>query len=260
MTSLISRGLAREMEDINAAIRAEPLAASHRLALARIRLVQKEYSKALQQLQLACQFDAEVEPEAQLVRMLVRAEQVREAVFDGKILPDLLEAAPAWLEKLIGALRESGEKAAAMRQEALSEAPPSKGSYGESEPSPFEWIADGDERLGPVIEVILGGTYHWIPFEKVESMHIPPPKRVMELVWAPVDLKLVGQPASSIVYMPARYIPPREEERTDALLTGTETIWQELPGGGWQGHGRRTWYVDGEPLGMFEAGRINLEH
>jgi len=260
MTSLINRGLAREMEDINAAIRAEPLAASHRLALGRLRLVQGEYPKALQQLQLACQFDAESEPEAQLIRMLVRAEQTREAVFEGKILPDLLEAAPAWLEKLIGALRESGEKATAMRQEALSEASPSKGHYGESEPSPFEWIADGDERLGPVIEVVLGGTYYWIPFEKVESIHIPPPKRVMELVWAPVDLKLVGHPAGSIVYMPARYIPPREGERTDAILTGTETAWQELPGGGWQGHGRRTWYVDGEPLGMFEAGRISLEH
>jgi type VI secretion system protein ImpE len=121
----------------------------------------------------------------------------------------------------------------------------------------FEWIADGEERLGPVIELILGGTYYWVPFDKVESLHIPPPKRVMELVWAPVDLKLVGHPASTIAYMPARYIPPLEE-CTDALLIGTETIWRELPGGGWQGHGRRLWYVDGEPLGMFEAGRISF--
>lgn len=260
MTSLVRRGLACEMEDISAAIRAEPLAASHRLALARLKLVQGEYPKALQQLQLACQFDAGLEPEAQLVRMLVRAEQIREAVFDGKILPDLLSAAPPWLEKLIGALRGDGEKAMAMRQEALSEAPPSKGYYGESELSPFEWIADGDGRLGPVIEIILGGIYYWVPFDKVESLHVPAPKRVMELVWSPVDLKLAGYPASSIAYMPARYIPPREE-CTDALLAGTETVWKELPGSvGWQGYGRRVWYVDGEPLGMFEAGRISLEH
>ncbi|MDR2209575.1 MAG: hypothetical protein LBE22_11470 [Azoarcus sp.] len=258
MTLLISRGLDREMEDINAAIRANPLEASHRLALARLRLVQGEYPKALQQLQLACQFDAGLEPEAQLVRMLVRAEQVREAVFDGKILPDLLAAPPAWLEKLTGALRENGEKATAMRQEALSEASPSKGCYGESE-SAFEWIADGDERLGPVIEVILGGTYYWISFDMVESLYIPAPKNVMELVWAPVDLKLIGHPADTIAYMPARYVLP-VEERTDALLVGTETVWRELPeGGGWQGHGRRVWYVDGEPLGMFEAGRIRFE-
>jgi len=263
MTSLIVRGLARELEDINAAVRAQPLVASHRLALARLRLVQGEYSKALKQLQLACQFDAELEPEAHLVRMLVRAEQVREAVFDGKVLPDLMTAAPAWLEKLMGALREGGEKAAAMRQEALSEAPPSKGYYAgtnrEAEPFPFEWIADGDERLGPVIEVIVGGTYYWVPFDKVESLVIPPPKHSMELVWATIELKLVGQPTSNIAYMPARYISS-QEERSDALLIGTETTWQELPGGSWRGHGRRAWYVDGELLSMFEAGRISIDH
>lgn len=259
MTSLINRGLTREVEDINAAIRTEPLAASHRLALARLKLVQGEYPKALQQLQLAYQFDAGLEAEAQLVRMLVRAEQTREAVFDGKILPDLLATAPAWLEKLIGALREDDEKAAAMRQEALSEAPPSKGWYSEPEPSSFEWIVDGDERLGPVIEVILGGTYYWVPFDKVESLHIPPPKRVMELVWALVELKLIGSPTSNIAYMPARYIPPKEG-CTDAFLTGTETAWEQLPVGGWRGHGRRVWYVDGEPLGMFEAGRVSFGH
>lgn len=259
MTSLISCGLAREVEDISAAIRAEPLLASHRLALARLKLVQGEYPKALQQLQLACQFDAGLEAEAQLVRMLVRTEQTREAVLDGKILPDLLATAPAWLEKLIGALRENDEQTAAtMRQEALSEAPPSKGCYGEPEPSPFEWIADGDERLGPVLEVILGGTYYWVPFDMVESLHIPAPKHAMELVWAPADLKLLGYPASSIVYIPARYIPPKEG-CTDAFLMGTETVWQALPGGGWRGNGRRTWYIDGEPLGMFEAARLSFD-
>ena len=259
MTSLISRGLAREVEDIIAAIRIEPLAASHRLALARLKLVQGEYPKALQQLQLACQFEAGLEAEAQLVRMLVRAEQTREAVFDGKILPDLLAAAPAWLEKLIGALREDDEKAAAMRQEALSDAPPSKGCFGEAEPSPFEWIADGDERLGPVIEIILGGTYYWIPFELVESLYIPIPKRAMELVWAPVDLKLAGHPASRIAYMPTRYIPSKDG-CAETLLTGVETVWQKLPSGGWQGQGRRVWYVDGDPLDMFEVGRLSFDH
>ena len=58
MTTLIARGLAQEVEDINTAIRAEPLVASHRMALAQLRLVQADYAKALQQLQLACQFDA----------------------------------------------------------------------------------------------------------------------------------------------------------------------------------------------------------
>jgi protein involved in temperature-dependent protein secretion len=62
------------------------------------------------------QFDAELAPEAQLIRMLVRAEQTREAVFTGKILPDLLAPAPAWLESMIETLRQSGEEAARARR------------------------------------------------------------------------------------------------------------------------------------------------
>ncbi|MDR1462985.1 MAG: hypothetical protein LBI68_07615 [Azoarcus sp.] len=254
MTSLITNGLAQEVERINAAIRTEPLAASHRMALAQLRLVQGEYAKALQQLQLACQFDADLAPEAQLIRALVRAEQTREAVFGGKILPDLLTPPSAWLEGMIAALREDGVKAAEMRQEALSEALPSRGRYGETA---FEWVADGDGRLGPVIEVILGGVYYWVPFDMVESLEIPAPKNAMELVWAAVDLKLYGHPAR-IAYMPSRYIL-LADEASDAFLIGTETNWEELPGGTWRGCGRRVWIVDGEPLSMFEAGRMSFE-
>jgi type VI secretion system protein ImpE len=254
MASLVTNGLAQEVERINTAIRAEPLAASHRLALAQLRLVQGEYAKALQQLQLACQLDADSAPEAQLIRMLVRAEQTRETVFDGKILPDLLTPPPMWLDGMIAALREEGSKAAQTRQKALSEAPLSKGRHGRSA---FEWIADGDERLGPVIEIILGGVYYWIPFDMVESLEISAPKKAMELVWTPVELKLSGHPAR-IAYMPSRYTLAKNE-RTDAFLTGAETVWKELPGGAWRGCGQRTWIVDGEPLGMFEAGRIGFE-
>ena len=256
MTSLTKRGLAREIDDIGTAIRAEPLVASHRLALAHLRLVQAEYPKALQQLQLACQLDAGLEPEAQLIRMLVRSEQVREAVFSGKVLPDLLVPASDWLESMIGAFRKSDEEAGAARRAALDSAPANKGCRGES--SPFEWIADGDERLGPVIEVILGGVYYWIPFDMVESLEIPPPGRPVDLVWSPVDLKLRNYPARA-AYMPSRYIMAAEE-RTDALLSCAETVWRESSGATWRGIGGRVWHVDGEPLGMFEAGRIRIEH
>jgi type VI secretion system protein ImpE len=254
MNTFVARDLAQEAERINAAIRAQPLEASHRQALARLCLLRKEYPRALKQLQLACQFDADLEPEAQLSRMLVCAEQTREAVFAGKILPDLLAPASGWFENMIQALREPPEKAAAIRRDALAEAPPSAGHWGES--SSFEWLADGDERLGPVFELILGGVYYWVPFDAVESLRVPTPGSAMDLVWTPVELKLTGQDAR-IAYMPSRYIP--EEQGEESLLSGAETVWQESPEGIWIGQGRRVWYADGEPFGMFEAGLIAFE-
>jgi len=256
MPLLTTHNLTQEIDRISAEIRAKPVDASLRLALARLRLLKGEPQKALQQLQTACQFDRELAPEAQLTRMLVRAEQSRVAVFAGKILPDLFALPTPWLEKMMGALREAGEKGEALRREALEEAPPSAGTMGEN--TRFEWIADGDERLGPVIEVIVGGAYYWVPFEIVESVEIPKPDRVTDLVWTPVELKLIDQEART-VYMPARYPLAEGEETPDVLLAGAETEWIETPQGYWRGRGRRVWYIDGEAAGFYEARRIVID-
>jgi type VI secretion system protein ImpE len=158
---------------------------------------------------------------------------------------------------MVMALREVDGKASMMRQEALSEAPASKGQWCES--SLFEWIADGDGRLGPIIEVMLGCAYYWVPFDLVESLRVATPCRAMDLVWAPVELKMVGHPMRN-AYMPSRYVLPPEEECDDALLTGTKTLWQESSDGLlWRGYGRKVWYVDGEAFSIFEANQITFE-
>ena len=34
---------------------------------------------------------------------------------------------------------------------------------------PFEWVADADSRLGPVMEAIINGRYYWVPFARLAS-------------------------------------------------------------------------------------------
>jgi len=256
--SLTAENLNQAIDSVSAEIRREPLDASHRFALARLELVRGNFEKALRQLQLACQFNAELAPEAQLIKMLVCAERVREAVFAGKISPDLLSPPPAWLDKMIEAMRQTtGEQAVEMRQSAFSDMPACKGYYGEA--SRFEWIGDGDDRLGATVELILGGNYYWVPFDMIESLHIPVPTGVVDLVWTSVNVKLVGHPRK-IAYMPARYVFDENlEEKSHSLLVGTETIWREFYSGFWQGYGRKTWFIDGEPLSIFETGQICIE-
>ena len=35
---------------------------------------------------------------------------------------------------------------------------------GDIDGRPFEWIADADTRLGPVLEAVINGRYYWVPF------------------------------------------------------------------------------------------------
>ena len=34
---------------------------------------------------------------------------------------------------------------------------------------PFDWIMDGDTRLGPVLELMMKGTYYWVPQQRVKD-------------------------------------------------------------------------------------------
>ena len=71
-------------------------------------------------------------------------------------------------------LLAQGQVAAAseLRNRAFEAAPAAPGSINDQ---PFEWIADGDSRLGPIIEVIIDGKYYWVPFFRVRSIRTEPP-------------------------------------------------------------------------------------
>src|SRR5690606_40769521 len=48
-------------------------------------------------------------------------------------------------------------------------------SAGMLDGKPFEWIADADMRLGPVIEAIINGKYFWLPFASVARLDLEAP-------------------------------------------------------------------------------------
>src|ERR1022692_3327885 len=54
---------------------------------------------------------------------------------------------------------------------------------------PFDSLTDSDPRIGPRLEVYAAGQYMWIPFEHIASLEMQPPKRLRDLLWAPVVLR-----------------------------------------------------------------------
>lgn len=256
MLVLESSMLQQQVQAISERIKAAPLEASHRVALANLRLLQGDHRKALQQLQVACQMDAQWQPQAQLVRALVRAERQRVAVFEGKIKPDLVAAPPAWLHALIDALAAPPFEAATLRADALEQAPENPGSTDGTQL--FDWLADGDGRLGPVFEVMLAGNYYWVPMSDVQSIAFQPIGQPIDLLWRACTLRLHNAPvAERICHMPMRY--PAHLKAT--LAPGNETEWIEVPDTEeWIGLGQRIWYAADHPFSMSEVGTIEFQH
>ena len=52
----------------------------------------------------------------------------------------------------------------------------------------FHNLTDSDDRIGANLEVFVAGSYLWIPFSLLSSIHIEPPKRLRDLLWLPAKV------------------------------------------------------------------------
>src|SRR5690606_19882407 len=145
-----------------------------RAQLFQLLVITGDWDKAFDQLTLSAEMNAQAQPLAVAYGGAIRAEQEREAVFRGEKIPAVLAEPPAWMAMLIEALKiQNEERAGSMRAFAMETAPASTGELeidGQDHAWPFEWICDGDGRIGPVCELIVNGRYGWVPFESIASI------------------------------------------------------------------------------------------
>jgi len=171
--------LARLQDDI----RAHPADAKLRVFLFQLLCVVGQWDRALNQLKVASELDPLALPMAQMYGEAVRCELIRDEVFDGKKSPMILGEPDQWLALLIESRLQAGRGEATqseeLRQRAFEEAPTSSGHI---DGRPFEWIADADSRLGPVLEAIINGRYYWVPFARVTEVTMEAPEDLRDLV------------------------------------------------------------------------------
>ena len=129
-----------------------------------------QWQRALTQLQVCGELDAGTLAMVATYRDAVQCEAVREAVMAGQTLPHVFGRPQAWVAWLAEALqadgRGDGASAAMLRAKALDAAPATSGTLNGER---FEWIADADSRLGPVLEAVINGRYGWVPFAALQQ-------------------------------------------------------------------------------------------
>jgi len=248
---------AAALELLQRQVREHPADAKLRVFLFQLLCVLGQWQRASTQLELCGELDAATLPMVNTYREALKCELVREAVFAGKTTPIAFGQPQAWVAWLVEGLQAQarGDAAAAarLRTEAFEAAPATPGTL---DGVPFDWIADADSRLGPVIEAVIKGRYCWVPFAAVARVVIEAPVDLRDLVWAPAQFQLHNG-GQTVALIPTRY-PGSGASAAGAVQLSRTTEWSELAPDQFAGSGQRLLTTSGPELGLLEVREIVL--
>ncbi|MBN5390233.1 ImpE protein [Serratia ureilytica] len=121
----------------------------------------------------------------------------------------------------------------------------------------FDWLTDGDGRLGPVCELALNGVYYWVPFADIAAIQFQAPQSAIDLVWSHALVRLTDG-REQVCQLPARY--PLPEGSDDALLLGKRTEWQPLGDGAhYAGLGLKTWLSESDEFPLHSLRQLSFD-
>lgn len=228
-----------------------------RVFLFQLLCVLGQWQRALDQLQVCGELDAGTLAMVNTYRTALQCEAVREAVFAGTTVPHAFGRPQNWVALLAQALQADAQgdaaQAAKLREMAFDQAPATSGSL---DGQAFDWIADADSRLGPVLEVIINGRYGWLPYSSLQKVSIEPPSDLRDLVWTPA-LITFGNGGESVALLPTRYAGTTASA-DGQLLMSRKTEWIQLAEGQYRGLGQRLLTTSATEVGLLEAREITL--
>jgi type VI secretion system protein ImpE len=204
------------LKDLQAAVKKDPADGKLRIFLAQLLMLQGDWDRAVNQLKVVGEVDASALPMAHAYSTAIQCERLRADVFAGTRGPLLFGEPEPWIAQLMQSLALHGQgnpqHAAELRAQAFDAAPATAGTLNGTA---FEWIADADSRLGPVLEVLLNGAYYWVPLHRVTSVTVEPPSDARDLVWVPAQFQW-SNGGEAMGLIPVRY--PGSERSDDAAI------------------------------------------
>jgi type VI secretion system protein ImpE len=246
------------LKALQAQIRSEPANAKLRVFLFQLLCVNGNWDKARTQLELAGEMDAGTLGMVQVYREAMLNEALRTEVFAGRKTPLVFGDPQQWIALLLEALRLTGigeaAKGQALRAEAFEQAPASGGRLNGK---PFEWLADADSRLGPVLEAVVNGRYYWIPIGHIAEIKIEEPEDLRDLVWTPAQLKWTNG-GDAVGLIPTRY-PGSESSADPNVRLARRTDWSELSSDCYVGVGQRMFATDAGEYPLMEVRDVIFE-
>ena len=238
-------------------VRKDPSNAKLRIFLFQLLCVLGDWKRAVTQLKLSADMDGAATTMAQAYREAIICEVYRSKVFKGEKDPLIFGEPEEWLALLIQAQKTLAtghpEQAAEIRARAFATAP---AMSGELNGARFEWIADADMRLGPVLEVIVNGRYFWMPFSKIDTLELDEPADLRDAIWMAGTLT-PKEGGALAVLVPTRY--PGSVEAGGLAALARSTDWVELGADAFGGVGQRVLATDQDDTALMDLRLLKMD-
>jgi type VI secretion system protein ImpE len=256
--SLRKGNLEEALTHLQDQVRKDPDDVRLRVFLFQLLSVLGRWDRALKQLEVCGDLDPDTLPMVRTYEPALRCEALRAEVFKGERSPLFFGEPEEWMAYLLSALKlvAKGEfaQAAEVRDRAFEAAP---ATTGKIDGQPFEWIADADTRLGPMLEAIVNGRYQWIPFSRLRQIEIEAPSDLRDLVWTPATLRL-STDAEVVALIPTRY-PGSEASPDHEIQRAKRTDLEEKAANTYVGLGQRLLSTDAGDYPLLEVREIQLD-
>ncbi|MDF1718034.1 MAG: type VI secretion system accessory protein TagJ [Antarcticimicrobium sp.] len=239
-------------------IRADPADARLRVFLFQLLCVMGDWNRAIKQLKLSAELDEGATMMAQTYREAIICEVYRDKVFAGEKEPMIFGEPQEWLALLIEAQKTLAQgrpdEAAALRARAFDAAPAASGTLNGE---PFDWVADADMRLGPVLEIIINGRYFWLPFAAIAELEIDEPGDLRDAVWTAGTLRLANG-GELAVLIPTRY-PGTTASGDSAAMLARATSWADAGAETYVGTGQRLLATDRSDIALLDLRSLVMD-
>ena len=255
--SLQQGNLEDSLAQLQDQIRKDPSNAKHRIFLFQLLTVLGQWDRALTQLNVIADMDDSALAMVQAYREAIKCEVLRSGVFAGTHTPLIFGAPEQWIALLIEAVHLGAEgehsQAQKLREQAFELAPATSGTIDNV---PFSWIADADMRLGPILEALIGGRYYWIPFHRIQTIHIEEPVDLRDIAWMPAHFTWANG-GETVGMIPTRY-PGSESSDDNQIRTAHKTDWIEQSPNIYFGSGQRMLTTDAGDYPIMDTRLISL--
>jgi len=239
-------------------VRDDPSNVNHRIFLFQLCCVLGEYDRAQNQLTVIGEMSDSSLAMVQAYRQVVQCEQLRKEVFLGNKTPLVFGEPESWMGDLFESVKlealGKSKEAQDLRLAAYENIDTVSGSINDEK---FQWVADADSRIGPMLEVIINGKYYWVPFNRISKIEIDAPEDLRDFVWLPAQFTWANE-GQMIGFIPTRY-PGSESIEDGQIQLGRKTEWQQLTEDVYAGLGQRMIATDENDYALLDIRQITFD-